>query len=77
MVFPLQRLDRTPAIHRWRLGVEDTLATAAGRFTVHGRDRWFDFDVRNGTVNSCTRGAAVKMLAIDTRRYRPNTLQDV
>ena len=42
--------------------VEDTLAGAAKRFTVHGRDPSFDFEARNGTVNFCTGGAAVKML---------------
>ena len=57
--------------------VEDTLAKAAGRFTVHGRDPRFDFEARNGTVNFCTGGAAVKMLDIDTRRYRPSTLRDI
>ena len=57
--------------------VEDTLAKAAGRFTVHGRDPRFDFEARNGTVNFCTGGAAVKMLDLDTRDYRPSTLRDV
>ena len=57
--------------------VEDTLARAARSFTVHGRDPRFDFEARNGTVNFCTGGAAVKMLDADTRRYRPSTLRDL
>ena len=57
--------------------VEDTLSRAAGSFTVHGRDPRFDFEARSGTVNFCTGGAAVKMLDIDTRRYRPSTLRDI
>ena len=57
--------------------VEDTLARAATRFTVHGRDPRFDFEARPGTVNFCTGGAAVKMLDPETRRYRPSTLRDV
>ena len=57
--------------------VEDALATAARCFTVHGRDPRFDFEARNGTVSFCTGGAAVKMLDIDTRRYRPATLRDI
>ena len=55
--------------------VEDTLARAAGSFTVHGRDPRFDFEARNGTVNFCTGGAAVKMLDLETRDYRPSTLR--
>ena len=57
--------------------VEDTLARAAASFTVHGRDPRFDFEARSGMVNFCTGGAAVKMLDIDTRRYRPSTLRDI
>ena len=57
--------------------VEDVLASAARSFVVHGRDPRFDFEARNGTVGFCTGGAAVKMLDIDTRRYRPSTLQDI
>ena len=57
--------------------VEDTLAQAAKQFTVHGRDAAFDFEARNGKVNFCTGGAAVKMLDIDTHRYRASTLRDL
>ena len=56
----------TPA----RAWARDTLQTAR-------RDPWFDFEARNGTVNFCTCGAVVKMLDIDTRRYRLSTLRDV
>ena len=71
------RLGETGRLHFPPSLVEDTLARAAGRFTVHGRDPRFDFEARNGTVNFCTGGAAVKMLDVDTRRYRPSTLRDV
>ncbi len=57
--------------------VEDTLAHAARHFIVHGRDPAFDFEAGNGKVNFCTGGAAVKMLDIDTRQYRPSTLRDL
>ena len=57
--------------------VEDTLAGAAKRFTVHGRDPSFDFEARNGAVNFCTGGAAVKMLDMDSHCYRPSTLRDL
>ncbi len=57
--------------------VEDLLDKAARRFVVHGRDPEFDFEARNGTVNFCTGGAAVKMLDIETRSYRPSTLRDL
>ncbi len=57
--------------------VEDLLDKAAKRYTVHGRAPEFDFEARNGTVNFCTGGAAVKMLDIETRQYRPSTLRDL
>ncbi len=57
--------------------VEDTLARAAKKFVVHGRDMAFDFEARNGSVNFCTGGAAVKMLNSTTRRYRASTLRDL
>lgn len=57
--------------------VEDALARAARRFTVHGRDSAFDFEARNGKVNFCTGGAAVKMLDLESHSYRPSTLKDL
>ncbi|MBC6439676.1 MAG: trimethylamine methyltransferase family protein [Rhodospirillales bacterium] len=57
--------------------VEDLLAGAAKSYVVHGRDPAYDFEARNGTVNFCTGGAAVKILDIDTRQYRPSTLRDL
>ena len=57
--------------------VEDSIDRAARSFTVHGREPRYDFEAKNGTVNFCTGGAAVKMLDIDTRDYRPSTLRDI
>ena len=57
--------------------VEDMLDCAAKGFVVHGRDKNFDFEVRNRMVNLCTGGAAVTMLDIDNREYRKSTLQDL
>jgi len=57
--------------------VDDTIDRAAKSFVVHGRDPAYDFEARNGVVNFCTGGAAVKMLDIDTRQYRPSTLADI
>lgn len=57
--------------------VEDALAQAAREFVVHGRHPEFDFMARSGHVNFCTGGAAVSMLDIDERRYRPSTLNDL
>lgn len=62
MAAPTDRVRDLALAHGCRLGetgrllyppslVEDTLARAARRFTVHGRDRQFDFEARNGTVN--------------------------
>lgn len=57
--------------------VEDLVTGAASSFTVHGRDKRYDFEARNGRVNFCTGGAAVKMLDPDTRNYRDSTLTDL
>ncbi len=57
--------------------VDDFLAEAARSFTVHGRDPALDFEARNGKVNFCTGGAAVKMLDIDRHAYRASTLRDL
>ena len=57
--------------------VEDMLDCAAKRFTVHGRDPEFDFEVSSGTLNLCTGGAAISILDIDRREYRPSTLADL
>ncbi len=57
--------------------VEAMIERAAKEFTVFGRDPAFDFEARTGKVNFCTGGAAVKMLDIDTHKYRPSTLNDL
>lgn len=57
--------------------VETMIMRAAKNFTVHGRDPGLDFEARNGRVNFCTGGAAVKMLDIDTHEYRPSILYDL
>ncbi|MGE4250828.1 MAG: trimethylamine methyltransferase family protein [Parvibaculaceae bacterium] len=57
--------------------VEDMISRAAKSFWMHGRDPSFDFEVRNGKINFCTGGAAVKMLDIDRRVYRSSTLRDL
>ena len=57
--------------------VEDALDLAAKSFTVHGRKSEYDFELSTETVNFCTGGAAVSMLDIETREYRPSTLTDL
>ena len=57
--------------------VDDLIDQAAKKFVVHGRTSDFDFDARNGKINFCTGGAAVTMLDINNRNYRPSTLQDL
>ncbi len=57
--------------------VEDMIAKAAAKFTVHGRNPAHDFEAANDKINFCTGGAAVKMLDIDTHEYRPSTLVDL
>ena len=57
--------------------VEDMIDKACKQFVVYGRDSAYDFEARNGRVNFCTGGAAVSMLDIDQREYRPSTLADL
>jgi len=57
--------------------VETMIDRAPKSFIVHGRDSAFDFEAKNGRVNFCTGGAAVKMLDIDSQQYRPSTLRDL
>ncbi len=57
--------------------VEDLLAKAATQFTVFGRNPRYDFEALKGTVNFCTGGAAVTMLDLESRRYRPSMLRDI
>ena len=57
--------------------VEEMTAVAAKNFTVHGRNAEFDFQAKNGHLNFCTGGAAVKMVDIDSHQYRPSTLRDL
>ena len=57
--------------------VEDIIAGAAKRFTVHARDTAYDFEACNGVINLCTGGAAVSMYDHDTEQYRPSVLNDL
>lgn len=57
--------------------VETMIDRAAKSFIVHGRDSAYDFEAKNGRVNFCTGGAAVKMLDIDSQQYRSSTLRDL
>lgn len=57
--------------------VEDCIATAARRFTLHGRDPARSIDVGGDRVYFGTGGAAVNTLDIDSGLYRPSTLQDL
>ena len=57
--------------------VEDMIDVAAKTFVVHGRDPLYDWQAKNGNVNLCTGGAAVTMLDINSRDYRPSNIDDL
>ncbi len=57
--------------------VEDMIDKAAKEFIMYGRDPAFDFEACSNKVNFCTGGAAVLMLDIEQRKYRPSTLIDL
>ena len=57
--------------------VEDIIAGACRSFTFHGRDDRHSFEVGGDRVYFGTGGAAVQTLDLDSRIYRPSTLQDL
>lgn len=57
--------------------VEDMIDLAAKTFIVYARDSKFDWEARCGRINFCTGGAAVTMLDLESREYRPSTLADL
>ena len=57
--------------------VEDTIALAANRFTLHARDESRSVEIGGNNVHFGTAGAAVQTLDMDTGIYRPSTLQDL
>lgn len=57
--------------------VEDAIAKAAKRFTLHGRDPDRSIEVGGDAVHFGTGGAAVQTLDLDTGSYRSATLQDL
>ena len=57
--------------------VEDVVAGAARNFVLHGRAPEHDVEVGGSKVYYGTGGAAVQVLDMDTRTYRPSTLKDL
>ena len=57
--------------------VEEAIAAAAKRFTLHGRDEARSIEVGGDRVHFGTGGAAVQTLDLDTGLYRPSTLADL
>ncbi len=57
--------------------VEDAIAKANKRFTLHGRDENRSIEVGGDKVYFGTGGAAVQTLDLDTHIYRPSTLADL
>lgn len=57
--------------------VEDSIAKAAKRFILHGRDPNQSIEVGGDAVYFGTGGAALNTLDLKTGRYRPSTLQDL
>ena len=57
--------------------VEDAIAGAAKTFVLHGRDPDRSIEVGGNRVHFGTGGAAVQTLDIDSRAYRPSTLEDL
>lgn len=57
--------------------VEDAIARATKKFTLHGRDDNRSIEVGGSKVYFGTGGAAVQTLDLDRRIYRPSTLADL
>ncbi len=57
--------------------VEDIIANACHRFTIHARDPAFDVTLGGSNVNFATAGQAVTIYQPETKSYRPSTLVDL
>jgi trimethylamine--corrinoid protein Co-methyltransferase len=57
--------------------VEEAIRAAPTSFVLQGRDAARSITVGDHAVHFGTGGAAVQTLDLDTRRYRPSTLQDL
>lgn len=60
-----------------RAFVEDIIAGACKKFTLHGRDPQYDIEVGGDKVYFGTGGAAVQTLDLDSGLYRASTLTDL
>ncbi len=70
-------LDDTGRLRFPRSLVEDVLAKACHRFTLHGFDGQGDIDIGGERVHFGTAGAAVQMLDFESGAYRPTQLLDL
>ncbi|MFD1158441.1 trimethylamine methyltransferase family protein [Roseovarius aestuarii] len=57
--------------------VEDALAKACKKITLHGRDPKNDLELWGSRVHYGTAGAAVHMVDVNGREYRDSTVQDL
>jgi len=57
--------------------IEDIIARAPRRFTLHAPDPAFDHEIGGNHVYFLTAGEAVRMVDPQTGRYRPSTIADV
>ncbi|SHL74092.1 trimethylamine---corrinoid protein Co-methyltransferase [Roseovarius marisflavi] len=57
--------------------VQEAIDQAAKTFVLHGRDEARSIEVGGNRVHFGTGGAAVQTLDLDSRRYRPSTLEDL
>ena len=60
-----------------RAVVEDALAKACKKITLHGRDPRHDLELWGNRVHYGTAGAAVHMVDVTGREYRDSTVQDL
>ncbi|WP_299843350.1 trimethylamine methyltransferase family protein [uncultured Roseovarius sp.] len=60
-----------------RAVVEDALAKACKKITLHGRDPRHDMELWGSRVHYGTAGAAVHMVDVNGREYRDSTVQDL
>ena len=71
------RIDHSGRLLFPRSLVEDTIASAARGFILHGQNPVHDLEAHAKRVHFATGGAAVKMLDSECREYRPSTLEDL
>ena len=71
------RVAANGRVHFPRGLIEDLIALAPSKITLHGRDERHDLELSGSRVHFGTAGAAISVLDLNTRKHRPSLLVDL